>query len=216
MSLTGDKIFLRRLSAGDLDFLYRWENDPAVWRYGDCGADTPHVIPNECEESILCIPSAPERFSRRQLREFIENQQHDVFETGQVRFVICRRDTAVFRPSVCPKDDAPTNTDEWVGFIDLFDIDPVELHAGVGILICDPADRRKGYGREALSLVVEYARHVLGLRSLWCAVAANNTACLSLFISAGFVRSDIPNDDYPLGTDNSAAPQSEIFMRKSL
>jgi diamine N-acetyltransferase len=121
------------------------------------------------------LPSAtPERFSRDELRRFIENQQHDISETEQLRLVICRRN--------------PTGTP--VGFIDLFDIDPVAQSAGVGILICDPADRRHGYGREALILAMEYARHTPGLRSLWCHIAPGNTASTALFAAAGFVRSD--------------------------
>ena len=157
---TGEKVCLRTLEAGDLDFLYRWENDPAVWQYGDCGAKD---------------PVSPERFTREELCRFIENQRHGIRANEQLRLVICLCD---------PCSSTPLSP---VGFIDIFNFDPVELRAGVGILICDPADRRRGYGREALKLAMGYANLFLGLRELWCTVAADNRASLALFVDAGFV-----------------------------
>ncbi len=192
MNLTGTKIFLRNLSADDLEYLYTWENTPAVWQWGDCGfaADLPHAAGVR--------PSAtPGRFSRDELRKFIENQQHDISETGQIRFVICRRtpaspplETDALHVISNEREKSALYGSDPVGFIDLFDLDPATQSAGVGILICDPADRRKGYGFEALSLAVEYARHALGLRSLWCTVAPDNPASLALFTAAGFTPAD--------------------------
>ena len=172
----GVKVYLRTLEAEDLDYLYRWENDPEVWQYGDCGVDPVSALAQERGKHVLHFPSTGERFSREVLRHFIENQQYDVLRTGQVRLVICRRDIA--------------GTGTPVGFIDLFDLDFARLRAGVGILVCDPADRRKGYGREALELAVEYARRILGLCELWCSIDAGNVASLALFAAAGFVRTN--------------------------
>jgi hypothetical protein len=238
MNLTGTKIYLRRLEPGDLEYLYASENDPAVWGYGDCGAgpcpvvspdpsvefDALSVIPGKCRESALYPSPTPkiERFSRDELRRFIENQRHDISETGQIRFVICRHDTLVIpnapsietaTPSVIPSAPSietatlsviPSEPNSFgdegstlypssgplglIGFIDLFDVDPAAQSAGVGILICDPADRRRGYGREALTLTMQYARYTLGLRSLWCTIAPDNAASTALFTSAGWER----------------------------
>jgi diamine N-acetyltransferase len=154
-----ERVGLRRLEPSDLDYLYRWENDPEVWQYGDCGA-----------ESIL---ESSERFSRRQLLELIENQQYCIDVSEQLRLVVCRRDDDLF--AFIP-----------VGFIDIFDFDPEKLSAGVGILICDPADRRLGYGGEALVLLAEYARRELGMQELWCTIDPGNFASIALFSGAGF------------------------------
>jgi diamine N-acetyltransferase len=162
--LAGTKVCLRGLDADDLDFLYRWENDPAVWPFGNCGAEK----------------TTDERFSRDELCQFIENQQHDIYVTGQMRFVICRR-----AQTQAPQGDREGATP--VGFVDLFDFDPVERSAGTGILICDAADRKKGYAAEALRLAIGYAQEFLGLSELWCNIAPANTASLALFIAAGFV-----------------------------
>jgi diamine N-acetyltransferase len=163
LRLTGEKVCLRRLAPCDLEFLYRWENDPSVWQYGDCGAS---VSPGDG------VGIRMERFSREELRRFIENQQHDLHVTEQQRLVICRLDS--------------TTADTPIGFIDLFDYDPEAASAGVGILICEAADRGKGYGSEALKLIVDYALQVHRLRSLWCHIDPANTASLALFTAAGF------------------------------
>ena len=56
-------------------------------------------------------------FSRHTLERFIEGQQFDIFQTRQQRLII-------ETPEGLP-----------VGALDLFDLDPVNLRAGVGILI---------------------------------------------------------------------------------
>ena len=62
-------------------------------------------------------------FSRHTLERFIEEQQFDIFQTRQQRLII-------ETPEGLP-----------VGALDLFDLDPVNLRAGVGILIHDTAQR---------------------------------------------------------------------------
>jgi hypothetical protein len=49
-----------------------------------------------------------------------------------------------------------------IGSIDLFDFDHFHGRAGVGILIADPADRKKGYASAALACLVNYAFETLG------------------------------------------------------
>ncbi len=155
------KIYLRPLEEDDLEYLHRWENEPEVWQYGDCGVEETDAA------------SHTPRFSREELRQFIENQQSGFYANEQLRLVICRREST---PDV----------DHRVGFIDLFDFDPVRLSAAVGILICDPADRRRGYGRQALALALEHARCDLGLKEINCTVAPGNPDSEALFAGAGF------------------------------
>jgi diamine N-acetyltransferase len=162
------KVFLRALQHGDLDYLYRWENAPEVWQYGDCGAGS-----TSCDGDGDVGGACAERFSREQLGQLIVDQTHGIEVAGQLRLVVCR-----------PEDAVP------IGFVDLFDFDPGALSAGVGILVCDPADRGRGYGGEALRLMLDYARRVLGMRYLRCDIAADNAASLALFSRAGFVRAD--------------------------
>ncbi len=150
-------VHLRTLRFDDLDYLYRWENDPEVWQYGDCGADA--------------LFSGHVRFSREELRTFIENQQLGLEANEQLRLVICRLEGTSTTP---------------IGFIDLFDYDPVARTAAIGILICDPADRRRGYGRRALTLALDYAHNELGLSDISCVITPGNPASEALFTNAGF------------------------------
>ncbi|MCD8186953.1 MAG: GNAT family N-acetyltransferase [Rikenellaceae bacterium] len=145
--LESEKIRLRVLEPEDVEILYRWENDTAVWGVS-------HTL----------LP-----FSRHILRQFIEEQSKEIYQTGQVRFVMESR-----------SDGRP------VGVIDLFDFDPCHLRAGVGILVYEPGDCRKGYAAEALALLIRYAFGILHLHQLFCHIPATNIASQQLFQRAGF------------------------------
>lgn len=142
-------IQLRALEEEDLDILYQWENDTRVWGV-----------------SNTLLP-----FSRRVLKQFIEEQSHDIYHTRQTRLVIESKEE--MRP---------------VGVIDLHDFDPYHLRAGVGILIYDMQDREKGYAVEALNVLVNYSFVVLRLHQLYCNIPSNNEPSLKLFEKCGFVQ----------------------------
>ena len=109
-------------------------------------------------------------FSRFILKQYLEQAGKEIHETRQLRLIIMLREN--HRP---------------LGAIDLFDYDPHHRRAGVGILIADPSDRRKGYAREALETLKEYCSGVLQLHQLYCNIAEGNQASVQLFTSQGFV-----------------------------
>ncbi len=146
MLLHGQNIHLRALEPSDVEAMYRWENDTAVW--GVSGTVAP--------------------FSREILRAFIEQQQYDIWRTHQLRLVI-----------------ALNEDDHAVGAVDLFDFDPLNRRAGVGVLVAD-GERGCGYASEALALLVEYARDVLMLNQLYCDIDTDNVACRALFAGCQF------------------------------
>lgn len=141
-------IRLRALEPGDVDILYRWENDTEIW----------HL-------SNTLTP-----FSRNVLKQYIRNAAKDIYETKQLRLII----------EVLDEKRA-------VGAIDLFDFDPFNLRAGVGILVHDKQDRKKGFASQSLASLSVYARDVLGLKQLYCNIGENNEESLKLFIKQGFV-----------------------------
>ncbi|MEZ4999417.1 MAG: GNAT family protein [Bacteroidales bacterium] len=55
-----------------------------------------------------------------------------------------------------------------VGTIDLFEFDPHHLRAGIGILIAEQSDRRKGYASMALEALVDYCFSHLKLHQVYC------------------------------------------------
>ena len=133
-------------------------------------------------------------FSRHTLERFIEGQQFDIFQTRQQRLII-------ETPEGLP-----------VGALDLFDLDPVNLRAGVGILIHDTAQRGKGYAADAVETVCSYARDMLHLHQLWCSVEAGNAASLALFRHAGFSETGIRKEWLRLADGF----HDEVFLQKIL
>ncbi len=145
--LKNNLVRLRALEPEDVDILYRWENDIDVWKVSNT------IAP----------------FSKYILRQFIENQKYDIYETKQLRLII-----------------EALETQKPVGTIDLFDIDPYNLRAGVGILIYDRNDHKRGYASGAVSLLIRYCFQILGLNQLYCNITAGNNDSMALFRSKGF------------------------------
>ena len=133
--------------------------------------DVDYILRHENDPSVWEVSGTVAPYSRYSIGNFVAEQQAGIYATHQLRLMI---ETA---------DDGRR-----VGMADLYEFDPLNLRAGVGILICDSADRRQGYAAEALRLLCDYAREVLRLHQLWCGVDAGNRASLSLFRGAGFVR----------------------------
>lgn len=132
--------------------------------------DIDFIREQENDPSVWDVSGTVAPYSRYSIENFVAEQQAGIYATRQLRLMI---------ESVADG--------RCVGMVDLFDFDPVNLRAGVGILICE-ADRRRGYAAEALALLCDYAREVLRLHQLWCGVDAGNRASLALFRGAGFVR----------------------------
>jgi len=172
MSLEGELTRLRALEAEDVDLLYVWENDPAVW--GVSGTLAP--------------------FSRHTLRRFLDEQRFDLYAARQLRLVVETLDGRA------------------VGLVDLFEFEPVDLRAGVGILIHDTAQRGKGYAADAVETVCSYARDMLHLHQLWCSVEAGNAASLALFRNAGFSETGVRKEWLRLADGF----HDEVFLQKIL
>ncbi len=103
------------------------------------------------------------------LKKYLENSHKDIYETKQLRLIIQLQKTG--RP---------------IGAIDLFDFDPFHKRAGIGILIAEKGDRRKGFAGEALELLIAYAFEILKLHQLFCTISSENSASLELFVQSGF------------------------------
>lgn len=108
-------------------------------------------------------------FSRHVLSRLIDEQQFDIYATRQMRLVIeSLNGTAV-------------------GAVDMFEFDPQNLRAGVGIIVAPPY-RNQGFALDALQTLERYVRDVLRMHQLWCSVGADNEASLALFRKAGYAE----------------------------
>jgi len=108
-------------------------------------------------------------FNRTTLLQYAQSVQ-DIFTDKQFRFVIER------------KEDQQA-----IGFIDLFDFDPIHRRAGVGILIASEENRGKNYGSEALQVLVDYGKNVLFLHQIYAHIAADNKRSMAMFEKCGFL-----------------------------
>ena len=108
-------------------------------------------------------------FSRHVLSRLIDEQQFDIYATRQMRLVIESREG------------------EAVGAVDLFEFDPLNRRAGVGIIVAPPY-RKQGYALDALQTLTQYTGNVLHMHQLWCSIGADNEASLALFKRAGYAE----------------------------
>ncbi|HYQ56011.1 MAG TPA: GNAT family N-acetyltransferase [Draconibacterium sp.] len=115
-------------------------------------------------------------FSKHLLAQYLVESARDIYSTKQLRLVI---ETKGKKP---------------VGAIDLFDFDPYHQRAGIGILIHDNQDRKKGYAGDALQAMSNYSLQVLGLRQLYANIGADNWGSIQLFEKYGFTRCGIKKD----------------------
>lgn len=148
-------VTLRKLEPHDLPFLYQWENDSSAWAYG--GTHNP--------------------LSRQDLRNYIESTTGDIYKDGQLRLIIEQTDTATSHTA--------TSLPLTIGCLDLYDFDPRNLKACVGIYISHDC-RQQGYALEALRLLDDYAFGFLYLNLLYAFVSEQNTASVALFSKAGY------------------------------
>lgn len=126
-----------------------------------------YAIENDVKLWEVSNTQAP--YSRFVIRQYLENAHLDIYEAKQLRLAICA------------KDD-----DKTLGLIDLFDFDPKNKRAGVGIVIQDDEQRNLGIGTDALGLVVAYAKQHLQLKQLYANIATDNTASERLFYKFEF------------------------------
>lgn len=125
----------------------------------------------ENNESIWEVSNTQTPYSRFLIKQYLKNAQQDIYEAKQLRLAICK------------DQHFPA-----IGLIDLFDFDPKNNRAGVGIMIQNQQDRNLGIGSEALELLIRYAFRKLNLHQLYANIDPENQPSLSLFTTFGFEK----------------------------
>ncbi len=146
-------------------------------------------IENDVELWHLSNTISP--FSRFDLEQYIISLDKDIFKTGQLRLMI---------------EDDGKNV---VGIVDLFDFDPINKRAGVGIIILKEM-QGSGFGKSALELLTEYCESVLQLHQLYCNIEIDNVASIKLFEHSGFVKAGLKKD----WIRNKDYWTDELFLQK--
>jgi len=137
--------------------------------------DLDFLFSTENNEIFWKISNTQLPFSKYILKKYIENAHQDIYDAKQYRFVICN---AINVP---------------VGMIDLFDFSPQNNRVGVGILLL-PEYQNKGFGFEALELIVDYVFTYLNVHQLFANIASKNLKSISLFEKFNFKQVGIKKD----------------------
>ncbi len=119
----------------------------------------------ENDASIWHLSNTLTPFSRFALEQYVMNSHEDLFTTKQLRLMI---------------DLVENDQTRSIGCVDLFDFDPINKRAGVGILVVKE-ERGKGHASEALELMIKYAFKRLRLHQLYSNVLKGQQASLDLF-----------------------------------
>jgi diamine N-acetyltransferase len=124
----------------------------------------------ENNEELWYLSNTLTPFSRFVLEQYVMDSHQDIYTAKQLRLMIDK------------KTDGKNVT---IGSIDLFDFDPVNKRAGIGIMIVEQ-EQKKGYASEALELMVKYCFRTLHLHQVYCNIAKDNRASFNLFKKHGF------------------------------
>jgi diamine N-acetyltransferase len=90
--------------------------------------------------------------------------------------------------------------DRHIGNIHLTDIDWVSRHACLGIFIGEAQSQSKGYGQQAMRLVLRHAFHDLGLHRVYLTVLDDNPRAIRVYEKCGFVvEGRLRRHDYKRG-----------------
>lgn len=139
--------------------------------------DLEFVYQLENDTSIWEVSQTQTPYSMFLIKSYLENAHKDIYEAKQLRLAICKNETF-----------------EALGLIDLFDFDAKNNRAGIGIVIQDPENRSLGFGKEALELLIAYAKNYLHIHQLFANISVTNLASKALFTSFGFELIGIKKD----------------------
>ncbi len=133
--------------------------------------DLAFIYDIENDINIWEVSNTQTPYSLFLIKQYLENAHQDIYEAKQLRLVICRN-----------KDFHA------IGLIDLFDFDPRNNRAGIGIIIKDETARNQGIGSQALEILIDYCFQKLNLNQLFANINAQNSSSIALFTKFGFQK----------------------------
>ncbi|MGG4443745.1 GNAT family N-acetyltransferase [Brevibacillus fortis] len=117
------------------------------------------------------LTGTQKHFTREQIQRYIENKSQD---SSSVLLLIC----------LCENDQV-------IGDVQIGDIDPKNRNAYIRISIDQNAYQGKGYGSEALLLMLDYSFGILNLHRIELNVFAFNERAIHTYEKLGFQREGV-------------------------
>jgi diamine N-acetyltransferase len=139
--------------------------------------DLEFVYAMENDQSIWEVSNTQTPYSRFLIKQYLENAHQDIYEAKQLRLAICQ------------DQDFPA-----IGLIDLFEFDPKNRRAGMGIVIQSDQKRNQQIGSEALELLIQFSFYDLNLHQVYANIGTENSASVALFTKFGFKKIGIKKD----------------------
>lgn len=139
--------------------------------------DLEFVYAIENDTSVWEVSNTQTPYSKFLIKQYLENAHQDIYEAKQLRLAICKNEN-----------------EKAIGLIDLFEYDPRNNRAGIGILIQNEIDRNQGFGKEALELLIQFAFSQLNLHQLFANIGTENQSSLQLFTTFGFQKIGVKKD----------------------
>jgi len=138
--------------------------------------DLDFIVEVENSEEFWEISATRVPYSRYLIKKYLQNSHRDIYEVKQLRLMIC---------------DLENNP---IGLIDVFDLEPKDRRAALGILIVNNTERGKGYGAEVLTLICNYCFTHLDLHQVYANVTEDNLASIKLFEKNKFEKVGVKKD----------------------
>lgn len=99
-----------------------------------------------------------------------------------------------------------------VGYVNVFDLEPVSGTCQMGLAVFAAEDRGKGYGRRIIEQVLAYLRDWMNVRKVCLTVLADNEAAVALYRKCGFAIEGTLKDQYFI----DGAYRSAVLMARFL
>lgn len=137
-------------------------------------ADTDWYFASLYQRDTRKLTGTQKHYSREQIAEYIAGKSKD---SSSVLLLIARQED-----------------DSLIGDIAIQGIDPLNRNASIRIAINQDAQQGKGYGTEALLLMLDYGFGVLNLHRIELNVFSYNERAMHVYEKIGFVKEGVQRD----------------------
>ncbi|KOO52028.1 GNAT family N-acetyltransferase [Viridibacillus arvi] len=134
-------------------------------------SDAPIVLGNTTDEEIRYMTGTKSNFTLNQIKAHINNLNND---SSRYDFAICLKES-----------------DQMIGELSIFEIDEEDKKAGFRISMSSIKLTGKGYGTEAIIIVLRFVFEELKLNRLQLEVFSHNLRGIRVYEKVGFVKEGV-------------------------